>query len=178
MKAILNFSIPLFTIDSSYKVLPLLINIVSRYTIRPIRLPETPTLLPKDVTVVIPTICEDLHLPLLLRTLIGASETGPARIILVTPNDRISAISQLTSNCEIKVEIEVIGSSVRNKRKQVAQGLKLVQTQVVILADDDVDYPSGNKFLPSILAGFSLPNTGAVGTLQRVERTCWKMQFS
>ncbi|KAF2728546.1 hypothetical protein EJ04DRAFT_538347 [Polyplosphaeria fusca] len=56
------------------------------------------------------------------------------------------------------------------KRHQIARGIRNVTTDFTVFADDDVYWPSGQRFLPSLLAPFTDPDTGAVGSLQRVPR--------
>jgi hypothetical protein len=83
----------------------------------------------------------------------------------------VQDISRLTA--KVNKDIKVLGSLHKNKRHQVWLGIQKVETKIVILADDDVEWHSKGRFIPSLLAPFGDKDTGAVGTCQRVEQTNW-----
>jgi cellulose synthase/poly-beta-1,6-N-acetylglucosamine synthase-like glycosyltransferase len=68
----------------------------------------------------------------------------------------------------IDPRIQVIAASFANKRQQIYKAIPKITTSITILADDDIELPSGA--LPHILAPFEDSNVGAVGTRQRVKR--------
>jgi hypothetical protein len=159
---------------SLYKSVRVIVNTISRYTFQTIPLPDEPAFLSKDVTVVIPTICEDEDLDTLRKTLWSCSCARPYCILVVASTDREPAIKELVSKLpEFDASIQILACPVRNKRRQVARGISEVNTEIVVLADDDVQWPSEKRFLPSLLAPFNDPKVGAVGTRQRVARSCW-----
>jgi cellulose synthase/poly-beta-1,6-N-acetylglucosamine synthase-like glycosyltransferase len=64
--------------------------------------------------------------------------------------------------------LKVFSVPVANKRQQICEVIPMVQTNIVILCDDDVTWPK--TMLPWILAPFENKKMGGVGTCQRVKR--------
>jgi hypothetical protein len=64
--------------------------------------------------------------------------------------------------------LKVFSVLVANKRQQICEVIPMVQTNIVILCDDDVTWPK--TMLPWILAPFENKKMGGVGTCQRVKR--------
>lgn len=94
----------------------------------------------------------------------------PFELILVTTANKFAALENLA--CSLRQSgyksIRVLYTSVANKRLQVCQALPLVQTEITIMADDDVTWPS--TLMPWILAPFEDDKIGGVGTCQSVKR--------
>jgi cellulose synthase/poly-beta-1,6-N-acetylglucosamine synthase-like glycosyltransferase len=132
---------------------------------RSIPLPEKPKLNHDDVTVIVPTIesnVEELRIP--LRSILA---TEPYELILVTTFDKYHNLLQFASSLKDD-RVKVYDTKIANKRIQLREAIPRVHTQVTILVDDDVTWPS--TILPWILAPFEQPEIGSVGTCQRVKR--------
>lgn len=93
--------------------------------------------------------------------------TDPYRIILVTIDanyKRAEALARERSNKKIKV----LSTPQANKRIQMCEAIPHVKTEITVLADDDVLWPS--TILHWILAPFEDAGMGGVGTCQRLKR--------
>lgn len=143
-----------------------------RRNVRPIPLKNPPSHTHEDVTVVIPTISTDEELPHFEEMLRNLANARPHSIIIVTPHSRSERIQTLAAN--IGRNIQVLGSDQKSKRYQVCLGVREVKTDFIILADDDVWWPSGERAIPAFLAPFENHDIIAVGTCEAVERTDWK----
>ncbi|RWA13115.1 hypothetical protein EKO27_g2007 [Xylaria grammica] len=135
-----------------------------RYKSKPI--PDKPTFTPDDVTVIIPTIhnqFDDLRSS--LRSILACR---PAELILVTTVDKYAGLQKLAKSLPTPERIRVLFTPIANKRLQVCEALPKVKTEITVMADDDVTWPS--TLLPWILAPFEDPKMGGVGTCQRVRR--------
>lgn len=135
-----------------------------RYKSKPI--PEKPTFTADDVTVIIPTIhnvFEELR-----PSLESILACRPYQLRLVTTADKFEALEKLTKTLPLSDRIKVLCTSMANKRLQVCEALPDVETEIIIMADDDVTWPS--TLMPWILAPFEDPEVGGVGTCQRVRR--------
>lgn len=139
--------------------------------VRPIPVPKDLSVSEEDVTVVIPTVCEDHQLEAFKRTLKTISRQKPHKIIVITPAVRAETIRGVTA--QIHTSIEVVDSPQASKREQIWLGLQNVRTKITVCADDDVEWRWDPPGMRCLLAPFADPYTGAVGTCQRVERTCW-----
>ena len=91
----------------------------------------------------------------------------PAELILVTTHDKRKALDNLVQSLG-HANVRVLHTPIANKRLQVCEALPKVQTPIIVMADDDVTWPS--TMLPWILAPFEDPKIGGVGTCQRVRR--------
>jgi hypothetical protein len=125
-----------------------------------------------DVTVVIPTICEDDQFDFFKRTLESVNRIEPYAIIIVTPEAQAKSIRRLAASVDRR--IEVVASPRKSKRYQLWFGLIRVRTAITVCADDDIEWRWGDAALLHLLAPFANPHIGAVGTCQRVERTRWR----
>jgi hypothetical protein len=125
-----------------------------------------------DVTVVIPTICNTDQIDSFKRTLESIDRQEPHAIIVITPAVRAESIRKVAT--AVSTRIEVVGSTYANKRSQLWLGLEKVETEITVLADDDVEWRWDGTALLHLLAPFANTQTGAVGTRQRVERTSWR----
>ena len=133
------------------------------YKSKPI--PAEPKYTASDVTVVIPTIH---NAPEELRTsLESILACKPYEMIMITTRDKYMALKKLVVTLPHN-NIRVLCTDIANKRLQVCKALPEVTTQITIMADDDVWWPS--TLLPWILAPFEDPKIGGVGTCQRVRR--------
>jgi cellulose synthase/poly-beta-1,6-N-acetylglucosamine synthase-like glycosyltransferase len=136
---------------------------------KPIPVPNDLPFCKDDVTVVIPTICEDDQLDFFKRTLESVNRTEPHAIIVVTPVTQARSIRKLAAS--VDKMIEVVGSPCKGKRYQLCLGLSRVRTAITVCADDDVEWRWEDAALLHLLAPFANPHIGAVGTCQQVERT-------
>jgi len=134
---------------------------------KPIPLPEKPSLFPADVTVVVPTTASK---PLdLIACLQSILESCPAKVFVVTSNTKVDRVKKRCEKDGLEIDrIEFIGVPRLNKRIQMVAALKLVKTVVTVFADDDVLWPY--DYLSFLLASFEDPEVGAAGTRQKVRR--------
>ncbi|KAK9779723.1 putative Nucleotide-diphospho-sugar transferase [Seiridium cardinale] len=148
-----------------HRYLRLIVHCFSHWTYKSKPIPEKPEYTADDVTVVIPTIhnCfEELRAS--LESILACK---PRELILVTTFDKEASLKKLASTLSSR-SIRVLCSSIANKRLQVCEALPQVKTRIIIMADDDVTWPS--TLMPWILAPFEDPKIGGVGTCQRVRR--------
>ncbi|KAI0539781.1 polysaccharide synthase [Xylaria digitata] len=149
-----------------YRYLRLIVHTFThwRYKSRPI--PDKPTFTPDDVTVIIPTIHN--HFEDLRASLESILACEPAQLILVTTVDKYAGLEKLAKSLPTPDRVRVLFTPIANKRLQVCEALPNVRTEITVMADDDVTWPS--TLLPWILAPFEDPKMGGVGTCQRVRR--------
>ncbi|KAI1331375.1 glycosyltransferase family 2 protein [Xylariaceae sp. FL0255] len=134
------------------------------YRSKPI--PEKPTFTADDVTVIIPTIhnaFEELR-----PSLESILACGPRELILVTTVDKHAGLEKLAKSLSRPNSVRALFTPIANKRLQVCEALPKVKTSIIIMADDDVTWPS--TLIPWILAPFEDPKMGGVVTSQRVRR--------
>ncbi|RDA90017.1 hypothetical protein CP533_0888 [Ophiocordyceps camponoti-saundersi (nom. inval.)] len=156
-----------------HRYLRLLVHCVSHWTYKSKPIPLNPSYTSKDVTVVIPTIHNDFEE--LRPSLESILRCDPAELILVTTDPKRADLDKLSESLR-KVEttgkrcntIRVFSTRIANKRLQVREALPHVETEITIMADDDVTWPP--TMLPWILAPFEDKDIGAVGTCQRAKR--------
>ncbi|KAI1170014.1 glycosyltransferase family 2 protein [Nemania sp. FL0916] len=151
-----------------HRYLRLIVHTVSHWLYRSKPIPDKPTFTADHVTVVIPTIhnmFEELR-----PSLESILACRPAELILVTTLDRHAGLEKLakTLSRPENVAVTVRSTNIANKRLQVCEALPQVKTDITIMADDDVTWPS--TLIPWILAPFEDPKMGGVGTCQRVRR--------
>jgi cellulose synthase/poly-beta-1,6-N-acetylglucosamine synthase-like glycosyltransferase len=91
----------------------------------------------------------------------------PAELILVTTTDKYEKLLVFVSSIN-DTRIKVYESRIANKRLQLREAIPRVKTDITILVDDDVTWPS--TILPWILAPFENSKIGSVGVCQRVRR--------
>ena len=123
-----------------------------------------PKFLAKDVIVVLPTRGGKGSA---FRKHVGTMLANkPCKIVIVTPNWNVHRIQ-----VEFRMfdTIHVLGTSKADKRLQLARGVEIVNTPIVVFADDDVLWPP--NFLHFLLAAFEDEKCGAAGTCQRVLRS-------
>ncbi|KAH6657184.1 nucleotide-diphospho-sugar transferase [Truncatella angustata] len=148
-----------------HRYLRLIVHCFSHWFYKSKPIPEKPGYTADDVTVVIPTIhnCFEELRPSLESIL----ACKPQELILVTTFDKEVSLRKLASTLSSR-NIRVLCSSIANKRLQVCEALPHVKTRIIIMADDDVTWPS--TLMPWLLAPFEDPKIGGVGTCQRVRR--------
>lgn len=126
--------------------------------------PEDPEHSSEDVTIVLPTICDDCDQ--LQQSIESFIACKPYEILVVTtPDNRYEWICRLTESFKAQ-NIHVSRASFANKRLQICGAIEQIKTKFTILADDDVIWPS--TIIPWLLAPFHNPDdrSGAVGTCQ------------
>ncbi|KAK4617612.1 hypothetical protein CLAFUW4_11806 [Fulvia fulva] len=115
-----------------------------------------PKLHPSDCTIIIPTVDpENAGFKECLTTVLT---NHPAAILIVTVGlDKQDLVERVIKEFNHgKTKIRAMQQALANKRRQVAFALPHVQTEIVVLVDDHVYWPS-EKFLPTILAPFEDP---------------------
>ena len=132
----------------------------------PIQPVDDPTVTSKDVTVIIPTVAEDIQQ--VKETVQTAYRLEPAEIILVTPESRFKRVSQMVEEMGSPKHVQVLSIRQANKRRQLSRAIPEVETKITLLLDDDVWLPA--KFTKWILAPFEDPRVGGVGTNQTLRR--------
>ncbi|KAI1358874.1 HAD-like domain-containing protein [Xylaria arbuscula] len=133
------------------------------------------TLSPSDITIIIPTVSGDKNYETNLKECIeSARNNHPAEIIIVTGTTStyttvqkvVAGILQTPQIPNTKIRIEC--SEIANKRIQLAIGIRLVLTKLVLLLDDRTML--GKQFATSTCHIFEDPTVGAVATRKRVRR--------
>lgn len=137
------------------------------WTFRPITIPDTPTLYPDDVTVILPTLegeGEELE-----RTIQTILDNKPRELILVTVDDNLAKVQRTIAKMPASEKhLRCMSVKQANKRRQMARAIPEVTTKIIVFADDDVDWPS--RLLPWLLAPFEQQQYGGVVTCQRLRR--------
>lgn len=145
-----------------------MVNLWSFWTFKPIPIPENPTLSPKDVTVILPTL--DGEGEELERTIASILENEPKEIILVTIDGNLYKAERTMSKMPAAQYHRIRCMSVKqaNKRRQMARAIPEVTTEIIVFADDDVTWPI--QTLEWMLAPFEDKKYGGVVTCQRLRR--------
>ena len=154
----------------------LIVNCISHWSFRPIPKPDHPKYTGGEVTVLIPTLDGDSEA--LREMIVTLLANRPHEVILVTIDSNYKKAQQLADTFPSK-NIRVSSIPQANKRLQTCHGIPMVQTEITVLADDDVLWP--RTILPWILAPFEDDRMGGVGTCQRLVRAenpsfvqrCW-----
>lgn len=152
-----------------YRYVRLVVNCIAILLYKPIPPPKNPPYASHDVTVIVPTL--EGHGVQLKKTLDTICRTKPHEIILSTI-DKNSEKAKETANWirgSFQTTVRVESVPHPNKRHQTAVAIEKVKTVIIILADDDVFWPS-ESFLEWILAPFEDPKRGGVATCQRLVR--------
>lgn len=130
-----------------------------------IPVPSNPSYSGKDVTVIIPTIEDDISK--LRGPVSSILATNIHELILVTTCGKYHTLVQFAEEMK-DTRIKVYDSKVANKRLQLREAIPRVTTSITILVDDDVTWP--RTILPWLLAPFEDGRMGSVGVCQRVAR--------
>ncbi|TGJ86408.1 hypothetical protein E0Z10_g2359 [Xylaria hypoxylon] len=149
-----------------HRYLRLIVHTVTHWRYKSKPIPDNPTFTSDDVTVIIPTIhnvFEELR-----PSLESILACRPAELILVTTVDKHAGLEKLAKSLPTPENVRVLFTPIANKRLQVCEALPNVRTEITVMADDDVTWPT--TLLPWILAPFEDPKMGGVGTCQRVRR--------
>lgn len=91
----------------------------------------------------------------------------PYELLLVTTSDKYDKLVCFAKSLEVS-NIRIFHVPIANKRIQVCEAIPKVKTPIIIMADDDVTWPS--TILPWLLAPFEDGKIGGVGPCQRVKR--------
>ncbi|KAL5943069.1 Type 2 glycosyltransferase [Pyricularia oryzae] len=133
------------------------------YKSKPI--PTNPSYTADDVTVVIPTIHDTFDE--IRPSFESILATQPHKLIIITTADKFDDLQTATKILSSS-KICILCTQYANKRIQVCEALPKIKTRIIIMADDDVIWPS--TIMPWILAPFEDVGIGGVGTCQRVKR--------
>jgi cellulose synthase/poly-beta-1,6-N-acetylglucosamine synthase-like glycosyltransferase len=159
-------AIVLLTISGSlFRYLRLWVNLVAYWMYAPIRPAKKPTITSRDITVIIPTVAEDLDQ--LKETVQTAYRLKPAALLLVTPDSVFKRVNEMVEQLGCQ-RFQMLSVNRPNKRRQLSRAIPEVQTKITLLLDDDVWLPE--EFTKWILAPFEDSRVGGVGTNQQVRR--------
>ncbi|KAF5850814.1 hypothetical protein GGP41_010513 [Bipolaris sorokiniana] len=143
----------------------------------------------KDCTVVVATVGPGQNLELFTRMVEGILANKPKRVVFSTPESSISdivrpvvlGIQKVFEERRVVGEkkemdghygtTEIIvtgGANKKDKRTQTAEGIKMVETKIMVMVDDSAVWPQ--KFLEAALPAFQDDKVGFVGTRKWVER--------
>ena len=142
-----------------HRYLRTIVNFISHWRYKSIPIPETPSYTAKDVTVIIPTIHNNFEE--LRESLQSILACQPYELLLVTTSDKYQKLVTFTKSLEAP-NIRTFQTPIANKRIQVCEAIPKVKTSIIIMADDDVTWPS--TILPWLLAPFEDAKIGGVGT--------------
>ncbi|KAL2060104.1 hypothetical protein VTL71DRAFT_9926 [Oculimacula yallundae] len=142
-----------------------IVNFISHWCYKTIPVPENPSYTAKDVTVIIPTIHNNFEE--LKESIQSILACQPQELLLVTTSDKYEKLVNFTKTLEA-TNIRTFHVPIANKRIQVCEAIPKVKTSIIIMADDDVTWPS--TILPWLLAPFEDAKIGGVGPSQRVKR--------
>jgi cellulose synthase/poly-beta-1,6-N-acetylglucosamine synthase-like glycosyltransferase len=146
----------------------LFVGIYANLTYKPIPIPTNPTYMPKDMTVVIPTVFKPGSENELAECIGRVYNCGPKKIFVVVLDCRVSECKSLIASHNLK-GVRVLGVPKLGKRIQMSAALTHIQTKIIVWADDDVYWPS--DYLQHLVAIFENPKVGAGGTCQRIRRS-------
>ncbi|KAK4495717.1 hypothetical protein PRZ48_012985 [Zasmidium cellare] len=145
-----------------------IVSIFAFLTYKPKPVLSNPTYRSSDVSVIIPTTFKTpQELAQCVARILG---NNPAAIFVVTATANVPLVQDLLSllASASATTIKVLGVDVLNKRNQILKAMPEIQTEITVLADDDVFWP--DHYLSYLLAIFEDPEVGAGGTRQRVRR--------
>lgn len=143
----------------------LFVGIYANLTFKAYPVSANPTFTPKDVTVILPTTFKTPDE--LVQCLRCINTNAPKEILIVTGNANVDLARALCKVNSFK-NTRVMGIKKLCKRDQQLLAIKEVQTDIIVMADDDVFWPAG--FLEQLLAIFESPSVGAGGPLQKLRR--------
>lgn len=142
-----------------------IVHFCSHWCYKSVPIPANPNYKAKDVTVIIPTIHNNFEE--LKDSLQSILACHPFELLLVTTSGKYAKLVKFTKTLEAS-NIRVFQVPIANKRIQVCEAIPEVKTSIIIMADDDVTWPS--TILPWLLAPFEDAKVGGVGPNQRVKR--------
>ncbi|KAH8700621.1 nucleotide-diphospho-sugar transferase [Talaromyces proteolyticus] len=154
-----------------FRYLRLVLNTVFSYFIyRPAEVNALPSYTPYNVTAILPTV--DPHNKDFIECVRTCLANKPRQLIIVVVGKQVAEdteniVEQFRRNSSI---ITVLFISETSKRKQIVEAIPHITTEITVLLDDHVFWPSPH-FLQGVLAAFEDPKVGGVGTNKRVRRT-------
>ena len=136
----------------------------ARFKPRPLAI--KPHYTPEDVTVVVPTTFgKPSEIVQCFKQIL---QCAPSQLLIVTANSKVDAV-KAACKLEHLENFTVYGVPKLNKRLQMLEALKHIETAVTVFADDDVDFQHSG-FLRHLLASFEDGTVGAAGPQQRTRR--------
>ncbi|PWN38098.1 polysaccharide synthase [Meira miltonrushii] len=159
-----------FGVIGFYRYFWYLIRMAAALVYRPIPPPINPTYIAnEDVTIIVPTIDAGEEFK---EAAFSWLQGNPAQIIIVTEEKMLEPLQELANSVDPN-KIRVLTVPRANKRLQMVHGIKHVETDIIVFADDDAIWPP--TMLPWVLACFEDQSVGGVGTSQRVKPQGYKM---
>lgn len=166
-----------FLVFSLHRYVRLVVNCYGHWRYRSKPKAENPKFTSRDVTVIMPTIESDMSQ--LQAPVSSILACNPATVILVTTTDKYAKVVEFALSFK-DAKIEVYQSRIANKRLQLREAIPRSKTDITVLVDDDVTWPS--TILPWLLAPFEEDEYGSVGVCQKVRRNpeaswttrCWE----
>ncbi|OBT73569.1 hypothetical protein VF21_07632 [Pseudogymnoascus sp. 05NY08] len=144
-------------LHTPYRYSRLIGNLIGKYLYRPYPVLRNPKYSGEDVTVIIPTITDDMEE--LRPHFLSILATPIHQLILVTTDNRKAKLLSFTKDLA-DPRVQVHSVPIANKRTQLAAVIPTVQTDICILVDDDVTWTC--TILPWLLAPFEHPRNGSV----------------
>ncbi|KAI9744593.1 MAG: hypothetical protein M1818_002122 [Claussenomyces sp. TS43310] len=155
----------IFVLFCFHRYFRLIINCYGHWTYKSVAKAENPKFTSSDVTVIMPTIENDLAR--LQPQILSILACHPATLILVTTTEKYAKLLDFTLSLK-EPRIEVYQTRIANKRLQLREAIPRSKTAISVLVDDDVTWPS--TILPWLLTPFERAEMGSVGVCQRVRR--------
>ncbi|KAF2432771.1 hypothetical protein EJ08DRAFT_584889 [Tothia fuscella] len=147
-----------------FKYLRLIVHSFSVGLYKPAPVSAHPTFDRSDCTVILPTVePTNVYFKRCLRSVLA---NNPRALLIVTVGkENFRHAEEVVApfrKSHPKVTIQVTKAPKANKRTQIVAALPEVHTEITVLVDDHVSWPSTN-FLPAILAPFEDDGVGIVG---------------
>ena len=164
-------AIGIFTFLFLFRYTRLIVHMIGFWLYKPSPIPMNPTVTPRDVTVIIPTV--DPAYAGFKDCLVSVLENLPKRVCIVVPGALLQKTAlDFVLNFRLAypmAEIAVLHAPVANKRIQIAEAMPTIDTKLTVLANDHTIWPSSN-FLRTAIAPFEDAKIGGVATNKRVRR--------
>lgn len=161
-----------FVVLFAFRYLRTVVSMYTFLTFKPKPIREKPRYTSRDATVVVPTTFKEPGE--LVKCLKSIVLCVPATVYVVTSDANVNLVKHLVAVNSFP-GVVVLGVKHLNKRLQMMEALKRIDTPITIFADDDVIWPS-ELYIDYVLACFEDHRVGAAGTRQRTRiRTgnCW-----
>ncbi|PPJ55902.1 hypothetical protein CBER1_03756 [Cercospora berteroae] len=158
----------LFMVFFVFRYLRTVVSIFTWFSWSAIPVAEKPKYTSKDVTVLIPTTFKTpAELMACIKRILACN---PAKVFVITSEANVHLVKDMCILHNFgQHNVVVLGVEHLNKRKQLLRAIPLVETDITVLADDDVFWPD-EKYLDYLLAVFEDDKVGGGGTRQRVHR--------
>ncbi|KAK4703960.1 hypothetical protein P7C70_g2256, partial [Phenoliferia sp. Uapishka_3] len=158
-----------------YRYLWYILRLLAAFFYQHIPVPQNPTYLAsEDVTIIVPTIDADENFTLAAHSWLAGH---PKSILIITEHSVLPALQALADRVNEEdakrwpgqggERVQVASVKKANKRVQMSEGIRKVETDIIVFADDDAIWPP--TMLPIILAPFEDQKMGGVGTSQVVK---------